>query len=228
MKKNISTIIGITILFLGLALAPSINANVSKESELVEIITEICGLDGETSYPYHLTIKQISELNNLFNSHSKNAVYETEKFIYPLQNLLETSHFGDQRLYIYSNGNKQFSSHAGIDYGAKTGIEVFSIGSGMIMMAKERILTGLTAVIKHLPGVYSAYYHLSELKVTKGDIVKKGDVIGLVGNTGLSTASHLHLTVSVSGVPVDPVFFIENDLILRLSGRRESVESVGK
>ena len=86
------------------------------------------------------------------------------------------------------------------------------------MMAKERIITGLTVIIEHFPGVYSAYYHLSKLLTEKGNILEKGDTIGLVGNTGLSTAAHLHLTVSVSGEPVDPLFFIKNNLVLKLSG----------
>ncbi len=71
-------------------------------------------------------------------------------------------------------------------------------------MATNRIVTGGTVVIEHLPAVYSLYYHLDTVDVAVNDIVEQGERIGTVGSTGLSTGPHLHWELRVSGVAVDP------------------------
>ena len=63
-------------------------------------------------------------------------------------------------------------------------------------------------VIDHGLGLYSLLAHLSEFKVTKGDRVSRGDVVGLVGDTGRVTAAHLHWTVRLNGARVDPLALI--------------------
>jgi murein DD-endopeptidase MepM/ murein hydrolase activator NlpD len=71
-------------------------------------------------------------------------------------------------------------------------------------MAKERILTGFSIVIEHLPGVYSLYYHLDKLDVKVGQMVSAGDKIGDSGFTGLATGPHLHWEIRVAGNAVEP------------------------
>ncbi|MEE0353111.1 MAG: M23 family metallopeptidase, partial [Treponema sp.] len=67
--------------------------------------------------------------------------------------------------------------------------------------------TGWSVVIEHLPGLYSLYYHMSQLKVKEGDIVKPGQVIGFSGSTGLATGPHLHWEMRLNMEAVNPDFF---------------------
>jgi murein DD-endopeptidase MepM/ murein hydrolase activator NlpD len=65
-------------------------------------------------------------------------------------------------------------------------------------------MTGNTIIIEMLPGLYSLYFHLSEIDVKQGDVVGQGDLIGKVGMTGFATGPHLHWEIDALGVPVDP------------------------
>ena len=75
-------------------------------------------------------------------------------------------------------------------------------------MAETRITTGWSTVIEHLPGLYSLYYHQSKVNVKVGDIVKKGDLIGYSGATGLATGPHLHWEMRLNMEAVSPDFFL--------------------
>ena len=77
-------------------------------------------------------------------------------------------------------------------------------------MAENRISTGYSIVIEHLPGLYSLYYHLSELKVEEGQMVKQGELIGKSGATGLATGPHLHWEIRLNGSAVVPEFFLND------------------
>jgi murein DD-endopeptidase MepM/ murein hydrolase activator NlpD len=80
-------------------------------------------------------------------------------------------------------------------------------------MAVSRINTGYSIIIEHLPGVYSHYYHLSEMRVHEGDIVQSGDVIAASGATGLATGPHLHWEVRIAGENADPDYLCARALI---------------
>jgi len=69
---------------------------------------------------------------------------------------------------------------------------------------------GKVTVLDHGWGVYTGYYHQSEILVSEGDLVAAGDEIGLVGATGRVTGPHLHFQVWVGGVPVDPLEWLTN------------------
>lgn len=140
-------------------------------------------------------------------------ILETGRFIMPIQNVPVTSGFGDKRIFIYPDGNEVIDYHIGIDYGAVAGTQVHAIGSGKVVFIGNYVITGKTLVIEHLPGLYSLYFHLSEILVSKNEIINKDDIICKVGNTGLSTAAHLHLSVFAFGIPVDPDYFLEKELI---------------
>ena len=123
----------------------------------------------------------------------------------------DTSFFGDRRVYAYTGGGSSTSLHYGIDYGIPTGSEVTACGQGRVVMAENRISTGWSIVIEHLPGVYSLYYHMDSLTVEKGDMVKQGTLIGYSGATGLATGPHLHWEVRVNGNAVNPDFFVSDE-----------------
>ncbi len=140
-------------------------------------------------------------------------VFETGLLEKPVEELWTSSHFGDIRRYLYSDGTTAGSVHAGIDYSAEPGTPVYAPGDGKVVFAAERILTGFTVVIEHLPGVYSLYYHLSKIDAEEGALIHEGDSVGKVGATGLVTGAHLHWEVRVAGVAVDPVPLMTGGLI---------------
>jgi len=132
------------------------------------------------------------------------AVFQTAPFIDPLSGAHRTAGYGDRREYDYSDGTTGTSIHAGLDIGSSEGTPVLACGRGRIVFAEKRILTGNSVVIEHLPGLFSLYFHMSEIDVRVGDVVVQGAVIGKVGMTGFATGPHLHWEVQTSGVAVDP------------------------
>jgi murein DD-endopeptidase MepM/ murein hydrolase activator NlpD len=103
--------------------------------------------------------------------------------------------------------------HAGMDFTAKQGTPIYATGDGRVTFADYATNGyGRHVVIDHGFGYGTLYAHLSELKVRNGQKVKRGDVIGLVGNTGLSAGPHLHYEVHKNGQPVDPANYYFNDL----------------
>jgi len=135
------------------------------------------------------------------------------KFSPPVSSTRRTSLFGDRRVYKYSNGNTDTSIHAGIDYGVPTGTAVTACGRGKVVLARNRIVTGNTIIIEHLPGVYSLYYHLDKIEVNEGFFVETGARIGLSGATGLATGPHLHWEIRVSSENTDPDAFIARPIL---------------
>ena len=103
--------------------------------------------------------------------------------------------------------------HAGMDFTAKPGTPIYATGDGRVTFADYATNGyGMHVVIDHGYDYHTLYAHLSEFKVRNGQRVKRGEVIGLVGNTGLSAGPHLHYEVHKGGQPVDPANFFFNDL----------------
>jgi hypothetical protein len=103
--------------------------------------------------------------------------------------------------------------HYGMDFTAPTGTEVYATGDGYIeFMESSKRGYGNKLVVNHGFGYKTLYAHLNSFNVKKGQKVKRGDVIGFIGNTGLSTAPHLHYEVILNGKKVNPVNYYFNDL----------------
>ena len=107
---------------------------------------------------------------------------------------------------------KSLVSHQGVDYTVPVGSRVFATADGTIKEIKTKKTTsGRTIVINHGSGYETQYSHLSRIDVKKGQKVRRGDIIGLTGNSGLSLSPHLHYEVRFNGMRVDPIhyFFME-------------------
>ena len=102
--------------------------------------------------------------------------------------------------------------HSGMDFSAKTGTDVHATGNGKVTMAGWKQGYGNCIVINHGYGFQTLYGHLSKYKVRVGQKVKRGEVIGEVGNTGKSTGSHLHYEVLVRGKHDNPSKYYYMDL----------------
>jgi murein DD-endopeptidase MepM/ murein hydrolase activator NlpD len=100
-----------------------------------------------------------------------------------------------------------------MDFSAKTGTPIYATGDGKIIKVKRsRRGHGNHVMIDHGYGYKTLYAHMSKYTVKKGQKVKRGDVIGYVGDTGMSTAPHLHYEVHKDGKKINPVNFYYNDL----------------
>ena len=153
---------------------------------------------------------QIDKLNNILFTSMPQDIYNLKTFKKPIVSERMTAFFGDRRIYAYTNGKSSTSLHYGDDYGVPTGTEVFACGDGKVVMAENRISTGYSIVIEHLPGLYSLYYHLNEMSVKEGDIVKQGQLIAKSGSTGLATGPHLHWEIRLNGSAIRPNFFLSD------------------
>ncbi|WP_456460684.1 M23 family metallopeptidase [Reichenbachiella sp.] len=120
-----------------------------------------------------------------------------------------TSNFGER----YNPLKKQKDFHKGIDFAAEIGTPVQSTAAGTVITVEEKSTGyGFKVEIEHSEGYITKYAHLSEIKVKEGELVTLGQVIGLSGNTGASTAPHLHYEVLKEGEYVDPLnYFVVQD-----------------
>jgi murein DD-endopeptidase MepM/ murein hydrolase activator NlpD len=112
------------------------------------------------------------------------------------------SEFGIHRIY---NGGELESYHLGTDFGGGVGIEIWAPAPGRVVWAGPMDVRGNATIIDHGWGVYTGYFHQSQINVAVGDMVQTGQVIGLVGGTGRVTGAHLHWEVWVGDVSVEPM-----------------------
>ena len=103
--------------------------------------------------------------------------------------------------------------HEGIDFTAAVGTPIYATGDGVVSEAEYNSGGyGNKIVINHGFSYETVYAHLSKIKVRVGQRIKRGEIIGLMGNTGKSTAPHLHYEVHKAGVPMNPIYFFFNDI----------------
>ncbi len=102
--------------------------------------------------------------------------------------------------------------HAGIDFSAPIGTPIYATGDGVIKVVKKTYASGNMIKLDHGFGYVTLYLHMDRFNVKKGQKVKRGEIIGYVGNTGKSTAPHLHYEVHKDGRRVNPVHYFFQDL----------------
>jgi hypothetical protein len=103
--------------------------------------------------------------------------------------------------------------HYGIDFTAPTGTEIYVTGDGVVeQIESSHRGYGNSVIVNHGFGIKTLYAHMDRFNIKQGQKVKRGDVIGFVGNSGLSTAPHLHYEVLRTGEKVNPINYFFNDL----------------
>lgn len=144
---------------------------------------------------------RISELEEQLRRENSRVIYDGGRFLFPLDYYSSvTSPYGWRIHPIY--GTNKF--HSGIDLGAPSGQPIKAAYRGEVVISEYSSSAGNYIMINHGNGLASVYMHCSKLNVSVGQIVEKGDIIGLVGSTGNSTGPHLHFSVRVNGEYVDP------------------------
>ena len=117
--------------------------------------------------------------------------------------------------------------HNGLDFTAPQGTPIYATGDGQVTTAGMGTGTGNHVIINHGYGYETEYMHMVRIKARQGQRVKRGEIIGWVGNTGASTGPHCHYEVHVNGNPVDPVYFFYNDLNAEEFDRLLKIASTG-
>jgi murein DD-endopeptidase MepM/ murein hydrolase activator NlpD len=143
-------------------------------------------------------------LNKIFEKFTENP-YFAKSFSFPLKKVkISGLDFGQ----FVKNGNYELR-HLGVDLRAPARTEVFAVNDGKVVFAKNLANYGKTIVIDHGMGIFSLYLHLSGYSIFENQLVKRGQIIGFSGNSGYSTAPHLHFSIRDNDSRVDPVSFIE-------------------
>ena len=121
-----------------------------------------------------------------------------------------SSFFGTRRTYLGIGTDLVLEGfHAGLDFAGGEGLQIYAPAPGRIVFAAPLTVRGNATIIDHGWGVYSGFWHQSEILVNVGDVVEQGQVIGLVGGTGRVTGAHLHWEIWVNGVQVNPLDWLE-------------------
>ena len=132
------------------------------------------------------------------------------------------SQFADRRSYIYQGKKVDEQMHLGFDLSVTKNVAVAASNSGTVIHAGELGIYGKCIVIDHGYGLQSIYAHLSEISVKPGDVVQKAQTLGKSGATGLAGGDHLHYSMQVDGVQVNPVewwdeHWIKDRILTKLS-----------
>ncbi len=180
--------------------------NLDKEELILNSFKKIDKLKRQM----YIQTKSYDELLKLANN--KEKMWASLPAIQPVSNKelrRLASGFGMRIHPIY----KVRTMHTGIDFSAPQGTPIYSTGSGTVTMVKTSFAGyGKQIEIDHGYGIKTKYAHMSEFNVKQGQRVKRGEVIGYVGNTGSSTGPHLHYEVMKGGKKVDPIHYFYQDI----------------
>lgn len=158
--------------------------------------------------PYKQDMARISK-ERLRKRAAKNhwsATYPDVDFIWPVTGRI-SSIFGLRRFF----NEQERNPHSGLDIAAPEGTDIKTAADGTVIEAGDFFFSGNMVYIDHGQGLISLYAHLSRIDVKPGDVLRRGDILGAVGQTGRVTGAHLHFAVMANGVLVDPLYFLPNN-----------------
>jgi murein DD-endopeptidase MepM/ murein hydrolase activator NlpD len=126
--------------------------------------------------------------------------YWTDVFIVPIPGVIGGRNFGHRRMF----NDQPRAPHSGADLTATTGAEVRATNRGRVVLTGDFFFNGNAVFVDHGMGVLSMYLHLSSILVEEGQLLERGELLGLAGATGRVTGPHLHWGIKATGARVDP------------------------
>ena len=178
--------------------------------ELAELAAELDRQERQLDAEAYSLLKQIEELER--QELMKNAgVNATGTYLWPSSDsYYVTSLFGTR----YHPILHYWRTHYGIDIGASYNTNIYASDGGVVVTSESSYSYGNYVMIAHGNGRYTLYAHMNKRLVSVDDVVKQGDVIGLVGSTGYSTGPHIHFEIIENGERVDPLQYFSNYVVL--------------
>lgn len=176
------------------------------ERKKIEIPLSIpAKLGGDTVASQNKLVSTLaSENKSLSVIRTGTKAFWKDAFIEPLKEIFVTDEYG------YSRKTGVYTiPHKGTDYRASEGTSIMAMNRGVVRIVKTYRNYGKTIVVDHGLGVMTFYMHLSKMYVNEGELVKRGQEIGLSGKTGYAEAPHLHLGVRINNISIDPVKFMD-------------------
>jgi murein DD-endopeptidase MepM/ murein hydrolase activator NlpD len=171
---------------------------------------EIIPLEDPAFIDPAVTEPELAQLTALVAESTSTKYWEGD-FISPAiayaESTFFTSRYGNRRTYIIQGTDVQVGGffHTGLDFGGGVGLAITAPAAGRVVFAGPLTVRGNATVIDHGWGVYSGFWHQSEIDVQVGQMVEQSEVIGLVGGTGRVTGPHLHWELWVNGIQVNPL-----------------------
>ena len=178
--------------------------------ELAELAAELERQEKQLETEAYNLLKQIEELERqeLMRNAGVNA---TGTYLWPsADSYYVTSLFGTR----YHPILHYWRTHYGIDIGASYDTKIYASDGGIVVTSESSYSYGNYVMIAHGNGRYTLYAHMNKRLVSVDDVVKQGDVIGLVGSTGYSTGPHIHFEIIENGERVDPLQYFSNYVVL--------------
>ncbi len=154
-----------------------------------------------------------------------NRIYWEGPFL-RLTNSARMANYADHRKYIYNGDIVDRQVHLGIDLASVKNAEIPASNTGKVAFAGTIGIYGKTVMIDHVFGLYTTYSHLSAIRVSEGQMVKKGEIIGNTGKTGMAGGDHLHFGVFLQNIFINPIewwdgSWIENNVTAKLEMLKE-------
>ncbi len=184
------------------------------QKNLLSIIEEKRKHEGEEIFLAHFEDRNIpitDRMNNIVAGFYKlydelserNMIIEYLPTLRPVNGYI-SSGFGSRNHPVFEKTH----FHKGVDIVAPTGTPVAASASGKVIFVGQTPENGKTVKIRHINNITTTYVHLKTIMVKKGEFVKKGEIIGTVGSTGIATGPHLHYEISYKGKPIDPTMLM--------------------
>ena len=165
--------------------------------------------------PENTDLEKYLKINIGMREENDNLIYEMMKKSSPeklwvgawlrLPNAATITTFAKHRIYYYNGEKIDEKDHMGMDLASLANSPVIAANNGKVLFAEKRGIYGLSILLDHGQNLGSLYGHLSSINVSVGQDVKKGDIMGYTGHTGLALGYHLHFSVLVNGVYVNPI-----------------------
>ena len=186
----------------GGAIKKTITVAVRSKEEIPLGIPEKLG--GNTTSSQANLVSSLTRANNLLKALKTGAkAFWTDNFRFPLSNAVVTDTYG----YLRQTGAYDIA-HKGTDFHADKGTPVLAMNRGVVRFAGTTTVYGKMIAVDHGLGILTIYMHLSKIRVNVGELVKPGQIIGLSGDTGYAESPHLHVSVWLNKISVDPLEFL--------------------